>query len=74
VVPLMEAIGIGPTATISTVLVLVAGGLTFRTARYANSMVERADAKKLRPRVTWRWPSMIPTEAVFPVATIGSRR
>ncbi|KAH8629869.1 hypothetical protein IG631_14446 [Alternaria alternata] len=74
VVPLMEAIGIGPTATISTVLVLAAGGLTFVTARYASSMVERVDAKDARPRAAWSWPKMISTEAVFPIATIGPRR
>ncbi|CAN9336261.1 unnamed protein product [Alternaria alternata] len=74
VVPLMEAIGIGPTATISTVLVLAAGGLTFVTARYASSMVERVDGKDARPRAAWSWPKMISTEAVFPIATIGPRR
>jgi hypothetical protein len=74
VVPLMEAIGIGPTATIGTVLVLMAGGLTFLTAGYANTMVERVDAKRLRPGVAWSWPTMIPTEGVFPIATIGSLR
>ncbi|KAL1794621.1 hypothetical protein ACET3X_006437 [Alternaria dauci] len=74
VVPLMEAIGIGPTATISTVLILAAGGLTFLTARYANLMVERVDAKDDRPRAAWNWLKMISTEAVFPVATVGPRR
>jgi hypothetical protein len=56
------------------VLVLAAGGLTFVTARYASSMVERVDEKDARPRAAWSWPKMISTEAVFPIATIGPRR
>ncbi|KNG49754.1 mfs protein [Stemphylium lycopersici] len=65
VVPLMEAIGIGPTATISTMLVLAAGVLTLMTARHAESMVEGME---------WNWLSIISTEAVFPIATTGPRR
>ncbi|KAF2637308.1 putative MFS transporter [Massarina eburnea CBS 473.64] len=67
-VPLIEAIGVGPTATIGVMLVLFAGTLTFLTAKYASSMVEWRDREKSEKRLHSRWPAMLPAESVFPIA------
>ncbi|KAJ4349389.1 uncharacterized protein N0V89_008004 [Didymosphaeria variabile] len=69
-VPLMEAIGIGPTATIGAVLSVLAGCLTFATARHDVESDEDKGAKQadnwLR-RVTKR-RELLPTKKVFPIA------
>ncbi|KAF2129405.1 putative MFS transporter [Dothidotthia symphoricarpi CBS 119687] len=42
-IPLMQAVGVGPASTIGVILVLIAGCLTFLTAKYASSMEAWAD-------------------------------
>lgn len=65
----MEAIGIGPTATIGAVLSVLAGCLTFATARHE---VEGDKAKGEKKTETWlgqfKTRELLPTHKVFPIA------
>ncbi|OAG00120.1 synaptic vesicle transporter [Paraphaeosphaeria sporulosa] len=68
-VPLIDAIGIGPTATIGAVLCVLAGCLTFVTARHDVGGVENKEEKKFD---SWLEPckriKLLPTNKVFPIA------
>ncbi|KAF2439353.1 synaptic vesicle transporter [Karstenula rhodostoma CBS 690.94] len=68
-VPLIETIGIGPTATIGAVLTVFAGCLTFSTARHE---VDGDDYKGEKKFSNWlaqfKKGELLPTNKVFPIA------
>jgi hypothetical protein len=68
-VPLMEVIGIGPTATIGAVLSVLAGCLTYATA---HRKVESDPDKRAKNAESWvkKWKrrELLPTNKVFPIA------
>ncbi|KAL5433465.1 hypothetical protein PMIN07_011372 [Paraphaeosphaeria minitans] len=67
-VPLMEAIGIGPTATIGAVLSVLAGCLTLATARHDVEGDENKDPKEFSWLQQFKRRELLPTNKVFPIA------
>jgi hypothetical protein len=68
-VPLMEVIGIGPTATIGAVLSVLAGCLTYATAHHrVESDPDRREKNADSEVKKWKRRELLPTNKVFPIA------